>query len=72
VMVPAAAVKNDAGVFKLFVAKNDRVEARIVQVGRETGGSVEILRGLQTGEHIVSRQVDGLADGSVIAVQEAK
>ena len=72
VMVPAAAVKNDAGVFKLFVAKNDRAEARIVQVGRETGGSVEILRGLQTGEHIVSRQVDGLADGSVIAVQEAK
>jgi len=72
VMVPVAAVKNDAGVFKLFVAKNDRAEARIVQVGRETGGSVEILRGLQTGEHIVSRQVDGLADGSVIAVQEAK
>jgi membrane fusion protein, multidrug efflux system len=72
VMVPAAAVKNDAGVFKLFVAKNDRAEARIVQVGRETGGSVEILRGLQIGEHIVSRQVDGLADGSVIAVQEVK
>jgi len=72
VMVPAAAVKNDAGVFKLFVAKNDRAEARIVQVGREAGGSVEILRGLQIGEHIVSRQVDGLADGSVIAVQEAK
>lgn len=72
VMVPAAAVKNDGGVFKLFVAKNDRAEARIVQVGRETGGSVEILRGLQTGERIVSRQVDGLADGSLIAVQEAK
>ena len=72
VMVPAAAVKNDAGVFKLFVAKNDRVEARIVQVGRETGGSVEILRGVQTGERIVSRQIEGLADDSLIAVQEAK
>ena len=72
VTVPAAAVKNDAGVFKLFVAKNDRAEARIVQVGRETGGSVEILRGVQTGERIVSRQIEGLADGSVIAVQEAK
>jgi len=72
VTVPAAAVKNDAGVFKLFVAKNDRAEARIVQVGRETGGSVEILRGVQTGERIVSRQIEGLADGSLIAVQEAK
>jgi len=71
-MVPAAAVKNDGGVSKLFVAKNDRAEARIVQVGRETGGSVEILRGVQPGERIVSRQVDGLADGSLIAVQEAK
>jgi membrane fusion protein, multidrug efflux system len=72
VTVPAAAVKNDAGVFKLFVAKNDRAEARIVQVGRETGGSVEILRGVQTGERIVSRQIEGLADGSLIAVQAAK
>jgi membrane fusion protein, multidrug efflux system len=71
-MVPAAAVKNDGGVFKLFVAKNDRAEARIVQVGRESGGNVEILRGLQPGERIVSGQVDGLADGSLIAVQEAK
>jgi multidrug efflux pump subunit AcrA (membrane-fusion protein) len=54
------------------VAKNDRAEARIVQVGRESGGNVEILRGLQPGERIVSGQVDGLADGSLIAVQEAK
>ena len=71
VMVPAAVVRNEGGVFKLFVAKNDRAEARIVQVGREAAGSVEILRGLQTGELIVSRQVDGLADGSPLAVQEA-
>jgi RND family efflux transporter MFP subunit len=71
-LVPTAAVRNDGGVFKLFIAKNDRAEARIVQVGREAGGSVEILRGLQTGERIVSPQVDGLADGALIAVREAK
>jgi len=71
-LVPTAAVRNDGGVFKLFVTKNDRAEARIVQVGREAGGSVEILRGLQTGERIVSPQVDGLADGALIAVREAK
>jgi multidrug efflux pump subunit AcrA (membrane-fusion protein) len=72
VMVPAAAVRNEGGVFKLFVAMNDRAEARIVQVGREAGGSVEIVRGLQVGERIVSPQVDGLADGALIAAQEAK
>ena len=71
-LVPTAAVRNDGGVFKLFVTKNDRAEARIVQVGREAGGSVEILRGLQTGERIVSPQIDGLADGALIAVREAK
>ena len=71
-LVPTAAVRNDGGVFKLFVAKNDRAEVRIVQTGREAGGSVEILRGLQTGERIVSPQVDGLVDGALIAVKEAK
>jgi membrane fusion protein (multidrug efflux system) len=72
VMVPAAAVRNEGGVFKLFVAKSDRAEARIVQVGREAGGSVEILRGVQKGERVVMRPADGLADGSPIVVQEAQ
>ena len=72
VMVPTAAVKGEGGVFKLFVAKNDRAEARIVQIGREAGASVEILRGLGAGERVVSPQVAGLADGTPIATQEAK
>jgi len=72
VMVPATAVQTEGGVFKLFVAKNDRAEARIVQVGREAGGSVEILRGVRTGERVVVRPADGLADGSPIAVHEAR
>jgi len=72
VTIPAAAVKNEGGVLKLFVAGNDRAEARIVQVGREAGGSVEILRGLSAGERVVSRQAIGLSDGAAIEIQEAK
>jgi membrane fusion protein (multidrug efflux system) len=72
VMVPTAAVKGEGGVFKLFVAKNDRAEARLVQVGRETDGRLEILRGLGAGERVVSPQAAGLADGTPIATQEAK
>ena len=72
VMIPAAAVKNESGVSKLFVAKNDRAEARIVQIGREVAGAVEILRGLGAGERVVSPQAAGLADGVPIATQEAK
>ena len=72
VMVPTAAVKGEGGVFKLFVAKNDRAEARIVQIGREAGESVEILRGLGAGERVISPQATGLADGTPIATREAK
>ncbi|MBI2114358.1 MAG: efflux RND transporter periplasmic adaptor subunit [candidate division NC10 bacterium] len=72
VMVPAAAVKNEGGVFKLFVANEATAEVRIVQTGREAGGSVEILRGLSAGERVVSSQANGLTDGAAIAVQEAK
>jgi membrane fusion protein (multidrug efflux system) len=72
VTVPTTAVKNDGGVFKLFVVKNDRAEVRIVQPGREAGESLEIVRGLNPGERVVIRPADGLADGSLVAVQEAK
>jgi RND family efflux transporter MFP subunit len=72
VMVPATAVRNEGGVFKLFVAKNDRAEARIVQVGREAGGSVEILRGVRTGERVVVQPADGLTDDSPVIVREAQ
>jgi RND family efflux transporter MFP subunit len=72
VMVPTAAVKGEGGVFKLFVAKNERAEARIVQIGREAGATVEILRGLNAGERVVSPQAAGLADGNQITTQEAK
>jgi membrane fusion protein (multidrug efflux system) len=72
IVIPATAVKNDGGMFKLFVAKNDRAEVRIVQPGREVAGSLEIVRGLSTGELVVSRPVDGLSDGTLVSVQEAK
>jgi len=71
-MVPAPAVRNEGGVFTLFVAKNDRAEARIVQLGRNAGGSVEIVRGLAAGERVISPPAAGLADGAPIAIREAR
>lgn len=73
VMIPSAAVRNEGGVFKLFVAKGDRAEVRIVQVGREADERLEILRGLAPGESVVNPQTASLADGTAIAVaREAK
>jgi membrane fusion protein (multidrug efflux system) len=72
IVVPTTAVKNQGGVFRLFVAKNDRAEVRIVQPGRDVGASLEILRGVNPGERVLSRPADDLADGAPIAVREAK
>jgi multidrug efflux pump subunit AcrA (membrane-fusion protein) len=66
-VVPSAAVWADAGVSKLYVAKGDRTELRIVQLGRELGDVVEVVRGLSTGERVVAKATPGLADGAAIA-----
>jgi len=70
VLVPAAAVRNDGGVLKLFVAKGNRAEVRIVQAGREANGRLEILRGLAPGERVVSPQVVAITDGVPIIISE--
>jgi membrane fusion protein, multidrug efflux system len=70
VMVPVGTVRNEGGVSKLFVAKGNRAEVRIVHVGREASGRLEILRGLATGESVVSPQVVELTDGAPIAVSQ--
>ena len=67
VMVPAAAVRIDAGVARVFVANGDRLELRLVQVGAEHDGLVEITRGVRAGDSVVSPQPENLADGGRIA-----
>lgn len=68
-LVPATAVQNESGISKLFVARNERAELRIVQLGQELNGQVEILRGLAAGERVIARPVEGLADGAPITAQ---
>jgi membrane fusion protein (multidrug efflux system) len=70
VFVPASAVRTEAGVSKLFVLKDGRAEQRFVQIGRETGGDVEILRGLRAGERVATGGLERLADGVPIAERD--
>jgi len=52
-VVPEGAVQRDGEAFLTFVeAGPNRFEVREVQVGRRTGGDVEILSGLAAGEHV--------------------
>jgi RND family efflux transporter MFP subunit len=67
VVLPAAAVRTEAGVSTAFVVKNDRAELRLVQLGRELpGGVVEIQRGVVAGEKVVTNPVPQLGDGAIV------
>lgn len=70
VVVPAAAVRTDAGVSTAFVVKNERAELRLVQLGRELPGDVvEIQRGIVAGERVVARPVERLGDGALVTAE---
>ncbi|MBM3219230.1 MAG: efflux RND transporter periplasmic adaptor subunit [Candidatus Rokubacteria bacterium] len=70
VLVPAAAVRTEAGVSTAFVVKNERAELRLVQLGRELpGGFVEIERGIVAGEKVVAKPVPQLGDGVFVTTQ---
>jgi membrane fusion protein (multidrug efflux system) len=73
VVVPASAVRTEAGVSTAFIVKNERAELRLVQLGRELpGGLIEIQRGIVTGEQVVARPVDKLGDGAHVVAGEAR
>jgi RND family efflux transporter MFP subunit len=71
VLVPTAAVRTEAGVSKLWVVRKDRVEMRLVQLGREVGDRVEALRGLAAGEQVVAAYSDSLQDGALVSASTA-
>jgi len=62
--VPLAAVERQADLARLYVV-NDAgiVHARLVKLGAVRGERVEILSGLDPGEHILARAADGI-DGA--------
>jgi membrane fusion protein (multidrug efflux system) len=68
VLVPAAAVRRDAGTARVFVLSDNRAEERIVTVGQSAGDQlVEIVTGLKPGETVAASSVDQLVDGARVA-----
>jgi RND family efflux transporter MFP subunit len=74
VVVPAAAVRTDEGVSRLFVARAGHAELRFVQLGSEVDGRVEVTRGVRAGERVISPAPAELTDGAAITEhrQEAR
>jgi RND family efflux transporter MFP subunit len=65
-VVPAAAVRTEAGVARLYVVTGGRAELRFVQLGRQGDGLAEVLRGVKAGERVAVSEVDRLADGAPV------
>jgi RND family efflux transporter MFP subunit len=53
----------------VYVVKGDKVEQRLVQVGIEQNGEIEILSGLQANETVVVDGAGFLTDKAIVAVK---
>lgn len=70
-LVPARAVQSISGTQRVFVAKGDRAEERIVTTGQTVDDLVEIVSGLAKGEPVILEHPDALVDGAPIATRTA-
>ena len=70
VQLPAEAVAREGDESVVWVVRGEEVERRAVRLGGERGGRVDVLAGLNAGETVVARPVEGLSDGSRVKVRD--
>jgi len=68
-VVPLAAVRIEGDLMRLFVDRTGTLEERIVELGARDGDLVEIRRGVQSGESVVSPFPKEAKDGARIAAR---
>jgi membrane fusion protein (multidrug efflux system) len=66
--VPAAAVRTEAGVSRVFIVADHKVQERVVSVGERIGDVVIIAEGLAEGDVVAIDQLDRLGDGEAVEV----
>jgi RND family efflux transporter MFP subunit len=73
ILVPGnAVVANAQGTRVVTISGNGRVRYVNVQLGRDMGTEVEVLKGLSGAEQLVTNPADTLADGQQVRVNETK
>ena len=65
--VPASSVVRRGGLTGVYVVREGRAVLRWLRLGREEGGLVEVLAGLNDGESVIASP-EGLADGRAVQV----
>jgi RND family efflux transporter MFP subunit len=68
-LVPATALHTVAGINKVYLVNDDRVEERIVTAGQRIGDRVEIREGLVKGDVVATGLLGQLSDGARIRVK---
>lgn len=68
VMIPAAAVKTEGDVNKVYVIKDGAARERLVQLGVLEGEIIQIKQGLSEGETIATSNLAELYDGVLVRV----
>ena len=68
VLIPARAVVNEAGVYRVYVIKDGHAEQRLVQTGQTEGDLIEIRNGIAADEQVATSNLEHLTDG--IAVKQ--
>ncbi len=66
VLVPAAAIRDDAGTSVVFVVREGLAKRRPVTVGGSVGDARQVLSGIAAGESVVVDGPDDLADGAAV------
>jgi RND family efflux transporter MFP subunit len=71
VLIPKRAIVEEDGESFVFVAREDAVSRVKVELGYQSGGDVEIVRGVTAGESVVVAGQGGLKEGSKVRLVES-
>jgi multidrug efflux pump subunit AcrA (membrane-fusion protein) len=66
VLIPARAVRTEAGVSRVFVIKDGHAEQRLVQLGQSESDLVEVKSGVAAGEQVATSNIDQMSDGMAV------
>jgi RND family efflux transporter MFP subunit len=66
VRIPSSAVTEDSGTKYVWRVTSDKAERVAVSTGSERDGQVEIIAGINPGDVVIARPVDGLKEGSKV------
>jgi Cu(I)/Ag(I) efflux system membrane fusion protein len=68
-VIPRAALLEEEGMNSVFVAKNNMVEKRAVQIGIRHDDVVEVVSGLEESEQVATEKAYSLTDGMKVEVR---